>query len=403
MAYARRVRRRGFLGTIAALGAAACSSGPNEAGVGSAGASLDELVARTLDDAKLPAIAAAIVKGGRVALAKAWGVADVAADRAAAVDTIFVMGSVSKTVTGATILQLVEKGTLALDADVNDYLGFAVRNPKHPDVPITLRMLMAHTSSIQESSQRLVKLAKPGDPTTTMRELLEPYLVPGGATYREGESYGDQKPGERYVYSNFGAALAALVAETVAGESFFDLAKKGIFAPLGLSGTSFRIADLDPARLSIQHSYDPVRGQVGEPASSVPYYPSTALRTTAPDLARFLAAIVRGGEIDGVRILKTESVEEMLRAQTASKDPNNDVTGNGLLWELRPILGAPCAGHGGSFYGASTRMHMRRSDGVGVIMIANGDVHLRLVPGRDEHMDAWMALEARLFEEAARL
>lgn len=66
------------------------------------------------------------------------------------------------------------------------------------------------------------------------------------------------------------------------------------------------------------------------------------------------------------------------------------------------VAGERCYGHGGSYYGASTRMHIR-PDGLGVITLANGDVHLRLSATRPEELSAYQAIEARLFAEGARL
>jgi len=364
--------------------------------------SLDEFMKTSLDTSQLPGWSAAIVKNGKVVLAKGWGMADIATSRAMTERDILIVGSLSKTLTGTTIMTLVEQGKLSLDKDINEVLPFKVRNPKWPDVPITLRMLMTHTSSVQETSARLVSLAKPGDPTSSLREFLEPYLTPGGATYVEGESFGTQKPGATFVYSNFGAALAALVAETVAGESFHAYAKRVVFDPLGMKSTSFFMSDVDPTKLATHYTWLSTKGQQPNPQTSVPYYPATALRTTSADLGRFLTMISRGGELDGVRILKAETVTEMTRVQIPASPAGNDMTGQGLFWEHRPVNDHPGWGHGGSYYGASARMHVDAS-GTGVIVLANGDLHLRIAIQRDEQMAAWNEVERRLWREADRL
>ncbi|MBI2390898.1 MAG: beta-lactamase family protein [Deltaproteobacteria bacterium] len=385
--------RAGIWGLAVAV-AIGCSSAEEPKGP-----SLDETMIASLEATQLPGFSAAIVKGGKVVLAKGWGVSDVASSRPMTERDILVVGSLSKTVTGATIMTLVESGKLSLDRDVSEVLPFPVRNPKWPDVPITLRMLMTHTSSIQEAATRLVSLAKPGDPTVTLRDLLEPYLVPGGKTYVEGESFGAQKPGDKFVYSNFGAALAALVAEIAVGESFHGYCKRAVLDPLGMRSTSFWMADLPASQLATHYTWVPSKGQVANPQTSVPYYPATALRTTAADLGRFLAAIARGGELDGVRILKAETVAEMTKIQVAASAPGNDITGQGLFWEHRPVADRPAWGHGGSYYGASARMHLD-GRGVGVIVLANGDLHLRIAVQREEQMAAWGEVERRLWRHA---
>lgn len=373
-----------------------CSAEPAEA---EAEQGLDAFAAEAIVTAQLPGVAAAIVKGGKVTLARGWGYADVEKKTPMSPDSILVIGSLSKTVTGTAVMQMVEAGKLSLDADINDYLPFKVRNPRHPDVPITLKMLVTHTSSIQESSARLVSLAKPGDSKTTFRELFEPYLTPGGATYVEGESFGPQKPGATFVYSNFAVALAGYLVEIVSGEPFHAYCKRAIFTPLKMDRSSFRIDTIDPTKLATHYTWTATKGQVPLEATSVPYYPSTTLRTTANDLGRFLAAISRGGELDGARILKAETVTAMTAVQVPASAPGNDITGQGYCWEHRAVAGQPAFGHGGSYYGASARMHVRK-DGVGVVLLANGDLHLRIALQREEQMTAWGELENRVWKEA---
>lgn len=389
MAYARPVRAL----ALAVLVSCRSSEEPAQP-------SLDETALATLETAALPGVAIAIVKDGKVSFARGYGYGDLEKKTPMSPDSILVIGSLSKTITGTAVMQLVESGKLALDADVSSYLPFKVRNPKFPDVPITLKMLMTHTSSIQESSARLVSLAKPGDSPSSLRDLLEPYLTPGGATYVEGESFGPNKPGQTFVYSNFGAALAGLVVEVAAGEPFHAYCKRAIFTPLKMTGSSFRIDASDPTRMATHYTWTSAK-QVPIPATSVPYYPATTLRTTANDLGRFLAAISRGGELDGVRVLKAETVTAMTAMQVPANAPGNDITGQGYLWEHRPIAGQPVYGHGGSYYGASARMHLRK-DGVGVILLANGDLHLRIALQKAEQMTAWADLEDRLWREAPR-
>jgi CubicO group peptidase (beta-lactamase class C family) len=384
---------------IASLCFGGCSSKSAEPAPAAA-LTLDELVKQQMEAAHLPSVAVAVIKGGKVVFTRAWGTADQEKNVPASVDSIYVLGSVSKTMTGTAIMTLVEKGKLDLDADVSDYVGFPVRNPKFPDDKITLRMLMTHTSSIDESDANLVKLAQPGDPTVDLEGLLKPYLTPGGATYLEGQSYLPQKPGAKFSYSNFGAALAALAAEKVAGEPFHQHVKHAVLEPLGLKNTSFRLSELDPAKLAVAYTYVSGKGQVPNPQTSVPYYPSTTLRTSVVDLARFLTMVSRGGEIDGVRVLSSATVDAMVKVQSPAGEPGNDIDGQGLLWEHRPILDHPCVGHGGSYYGASTRMHMRVERDVGVITLTNADVHLRISVTHDEEIQAWLAIEQRLFQDA---
>lgn len=359
--------------------------------------SLAEYAEQSLQTAQLPGVAVAIVKNGKIVLERGFGFANLESKTPMTPSSVLVVGSLSKTITGTALMQMVEAGKLQLDADVNTYLPFKVRNPKYPDLPITVRMLATHTSTIQEAATKLVALAKPGDPTTSLRELLEPYL-----TAPDPDAFGSvNKPGEKFVYSNFGAALAGYLVELASGEPFHAYCARAIFKPLQMTGTSFRIDALPPSSLATHYTWT-IEKQAPNPHTSVPYYPATALRTTSHDLGRFLAAVSRGGELDGARVLSAESVKAMTAVQVPANAAGNDITGQGYFWEHRPIAGAPAFGHGGSYYGASARMHVR-ADGVGVIMLANGDLHLRLALEKEDQMTAWNNLELRLWREAAGL
>lgn len=397
------MNRRMFLGgTVSAVALAACGSSADPAPRAEAGApSLDDFVRTKLGEAKLPGLSVAIVRGEGVVAVRHYGVADVPTSRPIGDDTAFFLASISKTTTAVAAMRLVDEGRLALDEDVGRYLPFQVRNPRFPEQKITTRHLMTHTSSIREDAVKLVALSKPGDPTTSLRELLEPYLVPGGATYGEG-SYAAQPPGGPFLYSNFGAALVGLVVERIAGKPFAEHVRDAVFRPFGMMHTSFLLADFAEGSVATPHTFVTGEGQAAEPQSSVPYLPATALRSPAKELATFLLAMANGGQAFGKRLLSEASAREMTRVQVPAKEVGNDIDGQGLLWEHRPVPGGRGAGHGGSYYGTSTRMHVR-PDGLGVILLANGDVHLRFSGTRAEELAAFREIEERFFLEAATL
>ncbi len=388
------MNRRTFLSqALAGVAVAACGS--NEVPP-STPETLDDFVTKKLEEARLPGLSAAVIKGGKLLLLRHYGLADVPSRRPVEDGTAFFLASLSKTTTGVGAMKLVEAGKLSLEEDIGAYLPFKVRNPKFPDRKITLRHLMTHTSGIHETGARLLSLSRPGDPTMSLRELLEPYLVPGGATYTDGESYGPRPPGESFLYSNFGAALVGLLLERVSGKPFATYMRDEVFLPLGMPTTSFLFADFVPTNVATPHTYVSGKGQAAEPQSSVPYLPATALRSPAKELSTFLVSMANGGEAFGKRVLSAAAVAEMTRVHVAAKETGNDIDGQGLFWEHRLVANARAAGHGGSYFGTSSRMHVR-PDGLGVITLANGDVHLRLSVTRAEELAAYRAIEERLF------
>ena len=98
----------------------------------------------------MPSLSACIIKNNGIVWSKGYGFYDIMHRKKACDDTIYMIGSISKSVTATALMQLYEQGLFDLDDDVSDYLPFTLRNPKYPDVPITFRMLLAHQSSLFE-------------------------------------------------------------------------------------------------------------------------------------------------------------------------------------------------------------------------------------------------------------
>ena len=145
-------------------------------------------------------------------------------------ETCFRVASVSKLVMTFGALALCERGTLELDRDISAYLGYSVRNPHHPDAPVTLRMLLTHTASIRDEGSYGTRGMQKG---CTLRELLE-----------NPDNWLPGRPGETFHYSNLGAGAAGVVMERAAGRPFDDLMQELVFKPLSIR------ASYDPRRIS---------------------------------------------------------------------------------------------------------------------------------------------------------
>lgn len=99
---------------------------------------MDRFILDGMKEAKVPGLAAAVVKKDKVLWTSAYGWANREQKIPVTNDTLFQVASVSKPVLACAVMQLVEQGKLSLEADVNEILPFYVRNPKHPKIPITL-------------------------------------------------------------------------------------------------------------------------------------------------------------------------------------------------------------------------------------------------------------------------
>jgi CubicO group peptidase (beta-lactamase class C family) len=355
---------------------------------------LDDDIRAQMRDGHIPGLAACVVRDGEVAWARGYGRMNLERDVRTTRGTVFMLASISKTFIATAVMQAVEAGLLDLDADVDDVLPFSVRIPRHPDVALTPRMLLTHTSAIRDRWSVWGRPGGPGalysdgDSAIALETFLRRYLVPGGRYYVEDGNFYVEAPGMAYRYSNIGAALAAYLVEAASGQPFDRWCEERIFAPLGMTQTSWHLAGLDRRNVAMPYRWRPgperfeAYGQYGYPD-----YPDGALRTSAPQLARHLLAFAGLGRWRGARILSEDSVREIRRSQLP-----HIVPGQGLIWYRVSQSGERLLGHNGGDYGVSTQMFLRPRDGAGVIVLQNADAYTPMI-----------RIQTRLWDEVDRL
>jgi len=257
---------------------------------------LDALIPSQLRNRNIAGAVVSVVKDGQVLFQKGYGYADVEEKKPVLPDqTLFRPGSISKLFTATAVMQLVEQGKLDLDRDINDYLDFAI--PKTYPEPITLRQLLTHTGGFEEILKNLF-VAHQSD-----IKPLRAYLV----NEMPARIFA---PGKIPSYSNYGFTLAGYIVERVSGEKFERYVESHILKPLGMNHSTFD--QPLPAELAPQMS----KGYLS--ASKKPrdfefvqVVPAGALTTTAADMTRFMLAFLQDGAVDGVSILKPETVRQM--------------------------------------------------------------------------------------------
>jgi CubicO group peptidase (beta-lactamase class C family) len=376
--------------TLMACAADGISSDP-DAGTadarGGTSAELEAFIHQQLEASHKPGLAAVVVRDGAVVWADAFGFADVDAQVPVENETLFEIASIAKTVTAVALLQLWEQGAFELDDDVSAHLPFEVRNPASPDTPITFRQLLTHTSSVMDNWDVMDALyVADADAIVPLADFMSGYFTPGGAYWDEHRNFhASYGPGDRYDYSNIGITLVGYLVERISGQPFADYTRDHVFAPLGMNTTTWST----PSSSATPYLWEGDRYQA-EPRWGYPDWPSGHLYTSSLELGRFLAAIVRGGELGGVRILASATVDEMLRLQVPSIEPTQ-----ALVWYTKHD--GTLIGHDGQDDGWTSEMFFRVSDGVGVILLLNGS-------GDTLADDAGVfAIEDRLFAEAASL
>jgi CubicO group peptidase (beta-lactamase class C family) len=327
------------------------------------GAKIREL----MDVARVPGLAFAVTRGNEVDWVSALGDANHHKRRRATPDTPFMLASVAKTVTGVAGMQAVEDGLVDLDGDVNDVLPWSVRNPDHPAVPITLRHLLTHSSSMRDDWSVLNRFYVRGDSPVPLGGFLRRCLTPAGDL--SGRWFTSARPGRSYRYCNQAVALAGFVVEAASGIGFDTWCDDRIFGPLRMGGTSWDLAGLRREKVAMPSRWDGPDGFSAYGHYGYPDYPDGQLRSSARSLARFLAAFVGFGRSEhGVRILDRDLAEEMRRRQVPDL-----AYGQGLIWYRIEMRGRTVLGHTGGDAGASTRMFFRPRDRRGSLVLANGD------------------------------
>lgn len=256
---------------------------------------VDGVVAGQIASREVAGATVTVVANGRVLFTQGYGFANVA--KQIPVDgerTLFRPGSVSKLFTWVALMQQIEQGRVDIDADVNRYIDFKI--PDFNGAPIRVRDLMSHSPGMSDISGFILDSA---DKNTPYQDWIKAH-VPQRLW----------APGTEIAYSNFGAALGGYIVERVSGEQFPDYVEKHLFAPLGMTSTTFR-EPLPPALASrMADGHKLVNGQLVpshyEFLASI--MPAGSASATAPDMARFMLALLSGGALNGKRILRVESV-----------------------------------------------------------------------------------------------
>lgn len=335
-------------------------------------AGLDSVVSEISEQYHIPGLAACVVKDGRVAWKKNEGYANVDEEVEVTDATIFMLASISKTFVGIAVMQLWEQGLVGLDDDVNDYLPFDVVNPYFTAVPITPRMLLAHTSSIAYNANIwLQQITWGADSPIELGQFLQDYLSVEGPLYHH-MNYNVHVPGQGAEYSNIAYALAGYLVEVISGQSFEDYCQDAIFGPLGMNETSWFLAGLDPGQVAMPTQYVDggffPYGQYG-----FPVYPAGQLRTSSLQLARHLIAFMQRGQIDATRILLESTAQLMTTIQFPDAPQVFPGYDWGLGWFRIPYGTEWLWGHTGGIFGVSTFMFYNPDGDYGVIALTNTD------------------------------
>lgn len=330
----------------------------------------------------------------------ASGFADRETGRSLTIDDPVRIASISKLVVALGVMRLVEQGVLELDHDVSDWLGWRLRNPAFPDAPITLRLLLSHTSSLRDGIDYAVPLGR------SMREALaDPAAF--DAEHPPGSGY--------FTYSNLNFPVVASVMEAATEERFDRLMQRLVLDPLELDAcfnwTTCSDGAIDRAVVLYDADGSVLRDDLGGEWPDCPvvpaadgtcnlaaYKPGTngalfspqgGLRISARDLATVGRLLLNEGRHRGQPFLSEASIREMLTPGWRFDGANGDTQEGfycayGLASQALPVTQSGCrddlfgngramVGHAGDAYGLRSGLWIDPERGIGIAYFATGN------------------------------
>jgi CubicO group peptidase (beta-lactamase class C family) len=316
----------------------------------------DDYLPQAMAARHVPGLAVTVVQRDRQLTSKGYGVADTGTMRPVDPDaTLFDVQSVAKLVVATSAVIAAERGSVDLNADVNQYLeGFEL--PRTHAEPVTLAALLTHTSGLEDRGTGITTQALAEVPAigTFLKRTLTQRVAP---------------PFQDLVYSDQGMTLAAFAVQTAVGIPFDEYARLNVFEPLGMNHTHY----LDVPEELKQHQ---ARSYSFEDGQLVPIqhhywniWPSSSLWTTAKDMSRFVGLHLSGGSLDGARLLGKDASE---RLHTRHFSYHPEMAGVCLGFFERFENGHRLLIHSGGGSGFLSEMMLLPEEGVGYFLAYNG-------------------------------
>jgi CubicO group peptidase (beta-lactamase class C family) len=326
---------------------------------------LDQSVYGILNRWPAVGLAVVVVRASGSQLFSGHGVANIQSATPVSEDTIFRVGSITKTFTAVAVMQLWEQGLINLDGPANDYLrAFQLVPAKAGWRPATVRHLLTHTAGVPEWLHPLRMINSGWFAESFALEERVPTL----AEYYQGSLRLAAEPGTIWTYTDHGFATLGQIVEDVSGQPLDRYFRNHIFEPLGMADTDLLRSQRLTARLATGYrlrSDGPkaLTDRQGVTAAAGSIY------STPRDLARYIAAFLAGGSGKHGSILKPETVALMVQPHY---QPDPRIPGMGLAFWRVNLGGHAAVEHQGVVPGFNSQIFLAPDDGVGVLAFTNG-------------------------------
>jgi len=311
-------------------------------------------------------LSVAVVKNNKIIYNHSFGYKDLDQRLPLQNNNIFRIASISKSFTSTAIMQLVAKKQISLDQDVSELVGFKIRNPKFPNTIITLKMLLSHRSSINDSEGYF------------SLDAIDPSKNPNWE-----KSYNAYEPDKGYMYCNLNYNLAGTILEKMTGIRFDKYIQQQILDPLGLYG-GYNVNTLDSNLIAKIYEFKRDSTKfINSPSAYAPrteeinnytmgrstpiFSPTGGMKISAHDLAEYMIMHSQLGKHKGKRIIPKNLSKQM---QAIISEEEN--YGMALETSTQLIPGKTMIGHTGVAYGLYSIMFFEPKEKIGFVVISNG-------------------------------
>ncbi|MFP2930276.1 serine hydrolase [Pyxidicoccus sp. 3LG] len=333
---------------------------------------VDAAIQRTMETFQVPGIAVAVVKDGKVVLAKGYGVRKLGTSTPVTPDTLFGIASNTKAFTAAALAMLVDEGKLKWDDRVIDHLpSFQMHDP-YVTRELTIRDLLVHRSGLGLGAGDLLYFPQS---TFTEEEIVARLrYIPPASSFRS-----------KYAYDNILYLVAGKVIEKASGKTWSAFIRERIFTPLGMRTSNTTVTAFKPG-MNVAMPHAKADG-VLKAIAPVPFdnnAPAGAINSSVNELTRWMLAQLDRGAVPGTegkkRLFSEEQSREMWSAQTVLpiREPSKALAGTranfvayALGWNLRDYRGYKLVGHTGGLPGYVSRVVLVPELRLGIAVLTN--------------------------------
>jgi CubicO group peptidase (beta-lactamase class C family) len=313
---------------------------------------------------QVPGAGIALVDGDRLLWAGGVGVADRATGRPVTADTLFRVGSITKSFVALALVQLAEQGRIDLRAPVAALAPeLAIGNRWAAEQPITVAHLLEHTAGFDDMhpNEMYAPLAAEAMPLAAVLARNPASRV---ARWR---------PGSRFSYANPGYTVAAYLIEKITGRPYEDVLARALLAPLGMTGAALRWSPAVDARLARGYG----SGEAPVPYAALYHRPAGNLMASPRELAALVQLALGRGRFGGRAVISPASMARIERSETAWLDAGDASYGLGNFGDVSERV--PIRGHDGGIDGFLSSYGYLPGLGAGFVLLVNSTRSLRAV------------------------